>query len=439
MSEYLYEDVSDGIRLTEYTGEGQEEVAIPEMIDGKTVVIIGGGAFDHHGEGIRELIIPGSVRKIEASAIEGCVDLKRLVLNEGLQIIGSDFLCADTVEEAEIPKTVYRIDEPWNLNVKLKVETGNPFHMSDDYALYRRLDDGMLTMEGIFPNIKKKEYTIPDGCTAIEEHAFENLDELDVLHIPASMKIIEEGSLTSLNHPFEYRRGIKKIQVDEDNRLFHIENNGLYYHKGQIYELIRFFGDDKEVSLPDGLTDLGVHAFLNAPVLKATLPTGLRTIHEAPFRGTMIEEVRFSDTDTKICFPGKAYPSLQEELIAEFGHHSKNFDYEDYDRLVCTEYLNADRIRLFAARLEYPYQMSKDRKTAYIEILKNHLQDALKQAGDVSDIDTIISLCRSRIIHEDNSTECVNTLSQCKDKGCMRALMDYMHEHFQQTGSDFSL
>lgn len=440
MSDYLYEPVSDGIKLTEYLGTDREDVEVPESIDELSVTVIGIGTFDHNGEGIKRLTIPSTVRKIESSGIEGCIDLKELVLNEGLQVIGSDFLCVNTVSEVEIPTTVYRIDEPWNLNVKLKIETGNQFHMSDDYAIYRRLDDGMLTMEGIFPNIKKKKYTIPDGCTAIEEHAFENLEELSVLNIPASMKTIEEGSLTSLNHPFEYRRGIKDIVVDQDNRLFFTQDEGLYYRKGQTYELIRYFGDDSEITLPDGLTELGMHAFLNAPVIKVTLPKELKTIHEAPFRGTMIEEVRFMDTDTVICFPGKAYRSLQEELVAEFGHNGTSFDYEDYDRLVCTEYLNADRIRLFANRLEYPVQMSAPQHERYELILKKYLQDALKQSGDASDTDTILSLCRIGIINSENASECVDTLSRCKDKGPMRALMDYIHDHFQSANdSDFSL
>lgn len=437
MQEYRYETVSDGIRLTEYRGEGVTELQIPETIDDQPVKVLGKELFTEHGAGIEILRVPGCVRKIEENGLTGLDDLKELHLSEGLQVIGSDFIPAGILDVVEIPKTVYRIDEPWNLNVRLNVETGNPFHMSDDYALYRRLDAGMLAMEGVFPHSDKKEYTIPDGCVAIEEHAFANQEHLETLILPASLKQIEEGALVSLNHAFEYRRGIRTYKVDEDNRLFHVREDGLYYQDRSCCELIRYTRDDTNVTIQDGVTVIGMDAFLNTPVLSVTLPESVRTINPDPFRGTMVEEVNMGSE--KILFPGHSYLSLSEELLACFGRNGQNFDYAEYDRLVCQNYLNAERIRLFAARLQYPTALTEEKKNSYVSILQNQLQNAVKLSGEAEDTATIQRLCSVNVINRDNCASCLDTLSSLSSKTCMRALMEYSHSHFEQSDSDFSL
>lgn len=69
------EDVDGGVKITAYTGN-ESIVVIPETIDGKTVVALGGASFA--GSAVRAVRIPDSVTSIEKGAFANCTNLATL-------------------------------------------------------------------------------------------------------------------------------------------------------------------------------------------------------------------------------------------------------------------------------------------------------------------------------------------------------------------------
>lgn len=82
-----YKATSDGIVVTCYEGSLPAELAIPETIEGLTVVEIGAGAFED-AEALESVVIPETVRAIGAYAFEGCSNLAAIALPKGLTKLG---------------------------------------------------------------------------------------------------------------------------------------------------------------------------------------------------------------------------------------------------------------------------------------------------------------------------------------------------------------
>ena len=68
-SQFTWETVSDGIRITGYLGN-DEQVVIPETLEDLPVTVIASGAFT--GSSLREVILPKSLVTLEAGAFTDC-------------------------------------------------------------------------------------------------------------------------------------------------------------------------------------------------------------------------------------------------------------------------------------------------------------------------------------------------------------------------------
>jgi len=73
--------VTDGIMITGYTGDAKT-VAIPEKIDGKTVIAVKSGAFKD--KAFTTLLMPRTLQEVQNGAVIGCSSLKTLYFPSGL-------------------------------------------------------------------------------------------------------------------------------------------------------------------------------------------------------------------------------------------------------------------------------------------------------------------------------------------------------------------
>jgi len=133
-SVYEYNDVGTGVFLTKYNGYSAENIVIPAMLGGKTVLGIGDEAFMYHAEiktmiipetveyiglyafhdctGLTEITLPDSVQVIAAIAFYGCTSLKSVMLGSGLTEIGvQSFAYCPALMEITIPDNVTTIDD----------------------------------------------------------------------------------------------------------------------------------------------------------------------------------------------------------------------------------------------------------------------------------------------------------------------------------------
>jgi hypothetical protein len=133
-SVYEYNDYGTGVLLTKYSGYSAQNIVIPAMLGGKTVLGIGDEAFMYHAEiktviipetveyiglyafhdctGLTEITLPDSVQVIAPIAFYGCTSLKSVMLGSGLTEIGvQSFAYCPALTEITIPGSVTTIDD----------------------------------------------------------------------------------------------------------------------------------------------------------------------------------------------------------------------------------------------------------------------------------------------------------------------------------------
>jgi len=78
---------TDGVIITGYTGD-ESTVAIPETIDGKTVIAIQSGAFKN--KSFKTLLMPRTLQEVQNNAFTGCSSLETLYFPSGLWSIHNE-------------------------------------------------------------------------------------------------------------------------------------------------------------------------------------------------------------------------------------------------------------------------------------------------------------------------------------------------------------
>ena len=94
------------ITITGYTDAG-EDVEIPTQIGGKTVTVIGLGAFN--GSSIRSVTVPDSVTYISHVAFQDCSSLTNIVIGNGVRTIGAGAFKGSGLTSVTIPSNVTSI------------------------------------------------------------------------------------------------------------------------------------------------------------------------------------------------------------------------------------------------------------------------------------------------------------------------------------------
>jgi hypothetical protein len=130
-SDFQYWESEEGIVISAYNGSGGI-VVIPEKIDGVDVVRIGEKAFvnedtitavklsdtvrevgDHAFEncyGMKVFISGKSLKRLGEYALNYCVDLEVVKLNDGLEVLAPCAIESFALREIEIPSTVTKMD-----------------------------------------------------------------------------------------------------------------------------------------------------------------------------------------------------------------------------------------------------------------------------------------------------------------------------------------
>lgn len=197
-----------------YTVIGKDEVAISGVTD-KTpayydikqtvtyesivykVTTVGKEAF----KGCTNLVRfnPESIRMVIDSvgekAFDGCSRLSNLIFSEGLKTIGDyAFNGCASLGAIDIPASVTYIGEgvfdDCSKLSQIRVKTANKRYSSGNGVLYNR---DMTTLL-VYPNMRGKTYTVPQGVTRIESFAFYNCTNLESVTLPDGLVSIGDGA-----------------------------------------------------------------------------------------------------------------------------------------------------------------------------------------------------------------------------------------------------
>ena len=227
--------------IVKYSGK-DEEVVIPENIDGYTVISIGIGAFSRNYD-LNKVILPNTVEVISTSAFNLCVSLKDINLPSSLQEIeNTAFSNCRVLETITIPENVNKLGVcvfTGCLSLKeINVAQNNGSYSVDDSnrALMNKEQTKLIQYA---TGNTRKSFEIPNTVTEIDRYAFENSKALENVTFPQSLKLI--GSYA--------------------------------FHNSAITEAV----------LPDNLENIGDFCFYESKLITVTFGNGIKKIGNTAF------------------------------------------------------------------------------------------------------------------------------------------------------------
>jgi len=184
-------------------------------------------------------LIPDTVQKINDLAFYSCSMLEKIILPEALTEIGvSAFEKCESLTEIELPDSVTKIGgraffSCINLSV-LRIGRGLTDLSYDSFRNLHSLvtvnvheDNPVLSSEGNVLTCRKGDDTlllcgtptavIPEGVTIIGQYAFQSIAELKKIHVPASVRLIEQFA-------FDGCSALTELTFDKESLLEEIES-----------------------------------------------------------------------------------------------------------------------------------------------------------------------------------------------------------------------
>ncbi len=265
--------------LVSYTEEhGVNHVIIPD-----NVTKIGAMSFASC-KGIETVTIPDSVNYIDDGAFMGCTSLKSITIPESVKTVGFMILSGcNAIEEINVPDGFTGLYNDDVENTKWYINN------SDELMI---LGARLLKYNG-----HASEVIIPDGIKAIDDNAFEMCKELKSVTIPESVKEMGWGvfydcyALETINVPHDF------TLLDEDEIMdtkWYNDYKGDFIILGSA--LIKYKGNDTDVTVPTGVTKICGRAFWDCENLHSvSVPKSVKHIAKDAFiEGSMTELIRIN-------------------------------------------------------------------------------------------------------------------------------------------------
>ena len=298
MPVYQYSLDDDGnATITGYSGS-VSALAIPQTIDGHTVVAIGNVAF--RGSCLVNVTIPDTVTEIGASAFAGCKQLSTVQLSNKLTKLGElAFSDCTSLTSIRIPKSLetascaYYGAGPFKGCLALQnveLETGmtkipdNLLASCPGFTAITIPDTVTAIGGGAFRDTCLVNVTIPDTVTEIGDSAFYACKQLATVQL--SNKLTKLGELA-----FSDCTSLTSIRIPKSLETA----SCTYYGAGPFKGCLAL----QNVELETGMTKIPDNLLASCPGFTAiTIPDSVTQIGKSAFSGSKLESIRIPDTVT---------------------------------------------------------------------------------------------------------------------------------------------
>lgn len=294
---------------------------------------------------LRNVTLPNGIRTIHRGIFYGCHSLENIIIPESVRVIEEDaFFECISLTNITLPKNIKKIDfcafgacyslvEVCNKS-KLRLYKGSDNHGKVAYnamATYRNkfksklitTDDGfVIYVDGDTKSLIKYKgnenlITIPDGITEINHSAFCFSSSVYRITIPESVKTIypdafyecirlteicNKSSIDIKARSDEYGAMLyhaRKVSQDFFESKIHITEDGYaIYEDGKTRCIVAYTGKERELTLPEGITEVGPCTFFENPFIHSVIiPNGVTKIGESAFKEcTNLKNVVLPDT-----------------------------------------------------------------------------------------------------------------------------------------------
>ena len=265
------------------------------------------GIADYAFRGIAELTsltIPGSVAVIGAAAFANCDALTSVTISDGVESIeASAFSACAKLTSLDIPDSVTNIScqafEGCIGVTAITVGGGNSAYKSVDGNLYSKSGETLVQYAAGKPDTS---FIIPEGVTGIGKFAVNSCKNLISVTVPEGVTRIGSdafyncGNLASVNLPdsltnmgntvFTWCYNITAITVGGGNPVYKTIDGNLYSKDGKTLLQYAIGKENRDFSIPEGVTTIGKNAFKNAYKLTSvTIPSSVTSIGDSAFGG----------------------------------------------------------------------------------------------------------------------------------------------------------
>ena len=268
VSPYLIED---GVLLSANANLGLQTengvVTLPER-----VTEIGEGAFSGV-TGLKEVIIPGTVRIIQKNAFSYNTEIEKVTIENGVLSIGENaFKNCSNLKEVIIPDSV------------LNIGSATFSYCSKLYSVQMSNNVNIIQSQTFLNCSNLTTINIPDNLTTIDREAFGLCYKLDNITIPASC--------TSINSiAFQNCTSLYNLTIDEANTVYEVEDGIIYTKDNSTLIMLASMATRKEVTIREGIKRLDSGSLSMCTSMKIlNLPSSLEYIAGDTFPTTRIIE-----------------------------------------------------------------------------------------------------------------------------------------------------
>ncbi|MBR7126485.1 MAG: leucine-rich repeat domain-containing protein [Prevotella sp.] len=292
--------------------------------------------------GLKQITIPKSLTKIGSKAFYGCGGLTSIVVEAGNMVYDSRNNCNAIIETATntllrgchttvIPNGVNRIESRAFSGSKRLTSISIPSSVVsvglsafEGTGLYDNHPDGVIYIDGILYSYKgtmpdDTEIDIVDGTRLIADNAFQLCKGLKAVMLPNSMVNIGRYAfagcekLSSINLP----NSIESIGRDAFNQcrsLTSVTLPNLTYLDACLFYLCTGL---TSVTIPNSVTSIGNDAFTGSGLTSVTIPNSVTTIGDYAFyRCTNLTSVTIPNSVTSIGDGAFAYCNGLTEVVS---------------------------------------------------------------------------------------------------------------------------
>ena len=264
---------------------------------------------------LSSLTLPSSLQSIGDSAFSGCKSLEDITLPKGLQYIGfAAFALCPSLKKIILPEELQTIrGGAFSACSSLTSVICNSFYMVTENMLLTSDGTKVISCWG-----KNRHQTIPNGVQCIDDYAFGGCSFLAQITLPKGLQTIGEkafvrcsaltsltlpsslqsigdrafrgcSSLTSLTLPSSLQSigggaftGCTSLRSVICNQFYRVIGQMLLSSDGT--QVIAYWGENSEVTIPEGVQSIGDSAFsLCSSLSSLTLPSSLQSIGEEAF------------------------------------------------------------------------------------------------------------------------------------------------------------
>lgn len=270
---FEYEKISDGIKITGYTGGN--DVVIPCVIEGEEVVEIGEYTFQYYG--LNSVILPNTLKRIKKYAFN-----------------------SNNLISIEVPSSVLEIgEEAFRYNNLTNMLLQKGIEKIDNYAFY---------------GYKNITLVLPGGLKYLGKYNFYN-SGLEVVKLPDTLEFIGESAF----------QNNKIVNVNIPKEANYIGDYAFRYNQikeVKIYEKVNYLGysafmENKisDLEIEEGANNFSRYAFSKNEIKKVIIPSSLKEIPEDGFSRNLIEEVIINNGVEKISGNAFSENKINKNLI----------------------------------------------------------------------------------------------------------------------------